>query len=82
MSGPVVPETLGATLMHEHLVCDIRSPDLAACDCHWEALTLANHWAIHYGETTHGPEYQLDMPEVDVDEVRAMHNPRRLLAFT
>ena len=53
-------------------MCDIRTPDLAACDCHWEPLTLENHWAIHYGETTHGPEYQLDMPEVVVDEVRAM----------
>ena len=28
--GPIPPETLGATLMHEHVFCDITPPELAA----------------------------------------------------
>ena len=24
--GPIAPETLGRTLMHEHVLCDIRPP--------------------------------------------------------
>ena len=72
VSGVIAPETLGATLMHEHLICDIRTPALAACDCTWEPISLENHWAINYGETSHGPQYQLDMPEVIIDEVSAL----------
>ncbi len=72
VTGLVSPEAIGATLMHEHLICDIRTPALAACDCAWEPISLENLWEIHYGETTHGPKYQLDMPEVIINEVRAM----------
>ena len=70
--GLIEPETLGATLMHEHLICDIRTPSLAACDCNWGPITLENLWAVHYGEIAHGPKYQLDMPDVIVEEVIAM----------
>jgi phosphotriesterase-related protein len=70
--GVIEPEALGPTLMHEHLICDIRPPALKACDCHFEPITLENLWAVHYGECAHGPKYQLDMPEVIVDEVARM----------
>ena len=70
--GLVTPGTLGATLMHEHLICDIRPPELKSCDCHWEPITLENLWAINYGEREHAPSYVLDMPEVIVEEVHAM----------
>ena len=72
VTGIIPPESLGVTLMHEHLICDIRTPALAACDCVWEPITLENLWAINYGEVAHGPKYQLDMPEIIIDEVRAM----------
>jgi phosphotriesterase-related protein len=73
VTGLLEPSKLGATLMHEHLICDIRTPSLATCDCEWEPISLENHWAIHYGETAHGPKYQLDMPEVAIEEVQAFH---------
>ena len=28
--GPIAPETLGRTLMHEHVLCDIRPPGTRA----------------------------------------------------
>jgi phosphotriesterase-related protein len=70
--GPIEPEALGPTLMHEHLICDIRTPELKGCGCDFEPITLENLWAVHYGECAHGPKYQLDMPEVIVDEVAKM----------
>ena len=70
--GPVAPEALGPTLMHEHLVCDIRPPSLKTCDCDWGPITLENVWAINYGEIEHAPSYVLDMPEVMVEEVMAL----------
>lgn len=74
VTGLIEPEALGPTLMHEHLICDIRTADLKTCDCHWEEITLENLWAIHHGEQAHGPKYQLDMPEVIVAEVEAMRD--------
>ena len=70
--GAIAPDSLGPTLMHEHLVCDIRPPSLKTCDCGWGPVTLENVWAINYGEIEHAPSYVLDMPEVMVEEVKAM----------
>ncbi len=70
--GPIDPDSLGPTLMHEHLVCDIRPPSLKTCDCDWGPVTLENVWAINYGEIEYAPSYVLDMPEVMVEEVKAM----------
>ena len=72
--GTVAPEALGPTLMHEHLICDIRPPSMRSCDCHWEPITLENVWAINYGEVENAPSYVLDMPEVIVEEVNAMRD--------
>jgi phosphotriesterase-related protein len=72
VNGLISPSDLGPTLMHEHLICDIRTPGLKSCDCHFEEITLENLWAIHQGESAHGPKYQLDMPEIIVNEVAAM----------
>ena len=30
VSGLIAPEALGATLMHEHVLCDITPPSVAA----------------------------------------------------
>ena len=70
--GSIDPDSLGPTLMHEHLVCDIRPPSLKTCACEWGPVTLENAWAINYGEIEHAPSYVLDMPEVMVEEVMAM----------
>ena len=70
--GVIEPSGLGLTLMHEHLICDLRTPGLKGCGCHFEPITLENLWAVHYGECEHGPKYQLDMPEVIVEEVKKL----------
>lgn len=70
--GPIAPQALGPTLMHEHLICDIRTPSLKNCGCDFEPITLENLWAVHYGECAHGPKYQLDMPEIIQFEVERL----------
>lgn len=49
--GPVAPETLGQTLMHEHLVWDIRPPSLAAMQDQGPMLCLCNFHETNYGRT-------------------------------
>jgi phosphotriesterase-related protein len=53
--GPIVPETLGPTLMHEHVLCDITPPELAAQRLPEVEIRLDNlfeirhHWCRHTG---------------------------------
>ena len=53
--GPREPETLGLTLMHEHLLCDVTPPELAALGLDEVEITPENafevryHWCRHYG---------------------------------
>ena len=48
--GPIAPEMLAATLMHEHVLCDITPPSLAALNDPGPEITLENVWAINYGK--------------------------------
>lgn len=53
--GPIQPEALGLTLMHEHLLCDVTPPELASQGLPEVVITPANafeiryHWCRHYG---------------------------------
>jgi len=47
--GIVDPATLGSTLMHEHLIWDIRSPTMAAEPDQGPEITLCNCFRISYG---------------------------------
>jgi phosphotriesterase-related protein len=71
--GPIGPDDLGATLMHEHLLCDIRHPSQRKPDDLGPELALDNVWAINYG-TAKGAarNYLLDARDVAADEVRRM----------
>ena len=71
--GPIAPEELGPTLMHEHLLCDIRSPAQRKPDDLGPDLALDNVWAINYGTAPKAARnYLLDEIEVATDEVRRM----------
>ena len=70
--GPIEPDALGPTLMHEHLLCDVTPPSLAASCCEFEEITLQNVWEINYGKRPHAPKYRLDMPEVLARELDRM----------
>jgi len=47
--GLIEPADLGATLMHEHLLWDIRTPAMRADPDQGPELCLCNYFACHYG---------------------------------
>jgi phosphotriesterase-related protein len=47
--GPIEPEALGPTLMHEHILCDIRWPAWRDRSEDLE-ISLEDRWEIDYGE--------------------------------
>ena len=47
--GPIAPETLGRTLMHEHVLCDIRPPGTRSDNDLGPEITLENVWQMNYG---------------------------------
>ena len=68
--GPIAPESLGPTLMHEHLLCDVTPPRLAAMNVPWPEITLENYHDIIYGRVPYAPSYRMMIPEVVTDEIR------------
>ena len=70
--GPIAPETLGPTLMHEHLLVDIRPPSKRAPADLGPELSLDTVWAINYGTLPAARNYLLNDTELAVDEVRRM----------
>lgn len=53
--GPVEPPALGPTLMHEHLIWDIRTPAMRADPDQGPEITLCNCFAINYGRKRKAP---------------------------
>ena len=47
--GPIAPEALGRTLMHEHVLCDIRPPATRGDNDLGPEITLENVWQINHG---------------------------------
>ncbi len=70
--GLIEPGELGPTLMHEHLLCDITPPKLAALNQPWPEITLENYHEIVYGRVPHAGKYKLVIPELITDEVAKM----------
>lgn len=52
--GDIAPGDLGPTLMHEHLLCDIRPPDWHEDGCCGYDIPIEERFAIDYGEV-HAP---------------------------
>lgn len=70
--GIVDPAELGPTLMHEHLVWDIRPPTLAETLDQGPAITLFNCWQVNYGRLTVPRNLLSRSAEAAIPEVRAM----------
>ena len=70
--GLIEPGELGPTLMHEHLLCDITPPKLAALNQPWPEITLENYHEIVYGRVPHAGKYKLVIPALITDEVAKM----------
>lgn len=74
--GPIAPEDLGRTLMHEHVLCDIRSPGTRSANDLGPEITLENVWQMNYGRGIRhaGRKYMLDLEDIATREVAMMKN--------
>ena len=72
--GPIAPEALGRTLMHEHVLCDIRPPTTRGDNDLGPEITLENVWQINHGHGIKraGRKYMLDLEDIATREVRMM----------
>ncbi|HET9414963.1 MAG TPA: hypothetical protein VFO74_12690 [Pseudolabrys sp.] len=58
--GPLDPEALGPTLMHEHVFCDITPPKLTTTGGDEVEITLENAWDIRYRWAAHLGNHRLN----------------------
>ena len=70
--GPVEPATLGATLMHEHLIWDIRTPAMVAERSQGPEITLCNCFRMNYGRWQVPGNHVLRCRDTATREVAAM----------
>jgi phosphotriesterase-related protein len=72
--GLIEPEQLGRTLMHEHVLCDIRPPGTRSENDLGPEITLENTWQINYGRGLKraGRKYMLDLEDIALREVQMM----------
>jgi phosphotriesterase-related protein len=69
VTGPLEPSALGPTLMHEHLLCDITPPALAARGVPDVPITLENCWSIRHHWCRDMGNNRLDEEDVAVAEL-------------
>jgi phosphotriesterase-related protein len=70
--GPIDPAGLGPTLLHEHLLVDIRPPARREPKHLGPEIRLDTVWAINYGTLHAARNYVLNDPEIAIAEVRRM----------
>jgi phosphotriesterase-related protein len=68
--GPIAPEELGPTLMHEHVLCDITPPSLARQNLPAPEITLENLHALSYGRQVYPLKGRLDLRDVAISEMQ------------
>lgn len=72
VDGDMDPDDIGPTLMHEHVICDITPPALAASGAPAVEITLENVWEIRHHWCCHMGNNQL------TDEATAVAELARL----
>jgi phosphotriesterase-related protein len=72
--GLIEPAALGRTLMHEHVLCDIRPPGTRSENDLGPEVTLENVWQMNYGHGFRraGRKYMLDLEDIATREVAMM----------
>ena len=70
--GLIDADRLGPTLMHEHLLCDITPPELAAQGLPDIEITLENCWEVRHHWCRHMGNNRLDDKSVAVAELRRL----------
>ncbi|MEO5786680.1 MAG: aryldialkylphosphatase, partial [Casimicrobiaceae bacterium] len=67
--GPVPAEAVGPTLMHEHVLCDLTPPELAAQQLPAVEIRLDNLFEIRHHWCRHPGHHVLDDRELAVSEL-------------
>jgi len=70
--GLIDPAELGPTLMHEHLLWDIRTPAMKADPDQGPEISLCNCFAINYGTRKAPRNYRLTCEATATEELRGM----------
>lgn len=70
--GLIDPDTLGPTLMHEHIICDIRPPFYRNLEPYGYEHPLEERWAIDYGEVDAPGNLVLDKVDEAIEEIKKM----------
>ena len=70
--GPIRPEELGPTLIHEHILCDLTPPGLSVSAEEETEITLENVWEIRYHWNRHPGNCRLNDVDLAVKELRRM----------
>lgn len=72
--GTIAPNELGRTLMHEHVLCDIRPPGTRADNDLGPEIKLETVWQLNYGRGLKraGRKYMLDLEDIATREVAMM----------
>lgn len=70
--GLIDPATLGPTLMHEHLLWDIRTPAMRADPDQGPEITLCNCFALNYGRRKTPGNLRLTCEATATEELRGM----------
>jgi len=70
VNGLIAPDRLGNTLLHEHVLLDIRPPAWKALEQVGDVITFENRFAIDYGEVVAPGNCILNDVDVAVRELR------------
>ncbi|WP_421725015.1 phosphotriesterase family protein [Bauldia sp.] len=68
VNGPVPAETLGAVLMHEHILCDLRAPATRASNS-GAPITIENRFAVDYFQNRNPRNTVLDEDAIAIREL-------------
>lgn len=68
--GPVAPDVLGATLMHEHLLCDLTPPARRGTGAAEAEITLANVFDVNYRPGAYHGNHRLQDVALAMAEAR------------
>lgn len=64
VTGLVPANSLGTTLLHEHILCDLRNPITRDEPGQWPELSWANRFEIDYHSNAHQPNMWLDDDDI------------------
>jgi phosphotriesterase-related protein len=74
VNGRLSPTDIGMTLMHEHILCDLRDPLTRDENAHDAAITMENRFQTNYFQNHNPSNMLLDEIDVAKRELRRLKN--------